>query len=223
VLSTTVEPEIKTLMTDIISMICEDEKNEENDNRHVLPERNFGSLVKQWEKTFEVGCECGESHRLYPEPKKVVAGDLASLMRILRTICGASHERQLILLEILQKFTIGKVSAEQFVEQCEKYFITNTEYSKVYSMPLTMTHPSFSFASEIPHCLLYQARAREQCGFLPSPSLVPGLCGSGDEIQSHPRSVEEIPEDHFPLWTILLLSVQTPHSGASSSSLCRVI
>jgi hypothetical protein len=104
---TPVEYEIQILMKDILSVICHQENEELIDE--TSSEKTFESIVKKWDKDFEVICECGESHRLYPESKKFVPGDLSSLVKMLRSICGASNERQLFLLEILQKLILKEV------------------------------------------------------------------------------------------------------------------
>lgn len=108
-LSTNVEDDIQILMKELISVICHSEERSDEDQEKITLEKSFESVVKKWDKVFEVVCDCGETHRLYEESKKVVVCDLPSLMKMLRSICGASHERQLIFLEILKKLILGQV------------------------------------------------------------------------------------------------------------------
>lgn len=96
--------------------------------------KTFDNLVEDWERCFHIPCDCGDCHELYPTQSKrclVTGGDMQSLMKMLRRICGASHERQFQFLGILQRFIGGDTSSSEFIEHCESFFVTHSEYSKV--------------------------------------------------------------------------------------------
>lgn len=124
--------EVKSTLESLIDQICcDDESSYPSNPPH---ERTFENVLNEWESCFNLSCDCGETHYLYPSEShgSIISGlDFQSLMKMVKRVCGPSEERQFLFLQILQKFISGEKSSSEFIENCESYFLTHSEYSKV--------------------------------------------------------------------------------------------